>query len=436
MSIFYNFIKEYLGDAVSFKPSSGNGFQQGPYMDSDENIYAMLVLRNSGGLDHAVIYKCDAPVTENLFEEKRGINPKTNNAAENIHCASMFLDGTNLHVVTHIRTNDDTSGPAYEYSIFDTITDLWTLTQETLEVVSSGSARFANIQLRSDGDVLCFYNGNTDNVMGSPFFRAKIGRRETGTWTVDIEVSTAGKDEANMVPGVIQHSDSTNNRMHLFYNYRIGVVTTIHLSTYLNDNTFGVQHKIIDGGASQSSIWQAVSYNDGGTTKIRAVYNDEALGDDAPKVVEFDDADNPTLITRIIGEVAINTTGQQTLSIVFGEDLKKLFFLHINFAVEGRFLVKNESGVGNDVWNITDKFISGSASVFSLNTSITYTLNNLEMGGRVYVRDGELKFAFITDGKNTIDGPPLDERYVAYGEISLERSLVMNPLPFKHIIVR
>jgi len=92
----------------------------------------------------------------------------------------------------HIATDDDVFG-GYLYHKFDMSSDTWTVTDEVIEFTTDAPENtWISIAVRSDGDVIVAYVGDTDRVMGGDKERVDYARRESGSWTVGVALDAAG----------------------------------------------------------------------------------------------------------------------------------------------------------------------------------------------------------------------------------------------------
>lgn len=193
-------------------------------------------------------------------------------------------EGTDIHIA-FVEDNG-----RILYSVFDTTTDAWTIDREIVigapAAADVAPALSCSISVRSDGDVIILYNAESASI---PIVR--YARRESGTWTKDILVSDA--DSADWVGGVVVRGSS--DRMHFFFKnetnddaFQRTLTSTNVLETFPSAGDTSVvaldQHIFIPG----------ISYDDGGTQRIRCPYRDS---NSRISYAEFDSVDAPGAFT-------------------------------------------------------------------------------------------------------------------------------------------
>ena len=263
----------------------------GPFL-SGGSIYTVLL--NSLAPDFLEVHKATDPTDS--FTEQDIINKP--NLVNVVRSMWVFQDGTDLHIV-HQENATERLG----YTIFRMATDLWdgTVVDEEVEVPTGVTTILigTSIALRSDGDVIVLYAGSADIVHGSPHQRVDYARREGGSWTVGIAVDDGGVEDWIGSVIVIGSSD----RMHFFF--KDGINDDVFQRTLLSDNsleTFPSAGDLAVAGTEHVFV-PGISYDDGGTQRIRCPYED-ASGQIS--YAEFDSADAPGAFT-INANVGDNT---------------------------------------------------------------------------------------------------------------------------------
>ena len=103
-------------------------------------------------------------------------------------CLTCRMDSSNVIHIAWIENG----GQSLKYVQFSTSTDTFG-TVETVETLTSSPAySWCSMALRSDGDVILAYSGQTDKVMGGDKERVDYARREGGTWTAGLALDAAG----------------------------------------------------------------------------------------------------------------------------------------------------------------------------------------------------------------------------------------------------
>lgn len=286
---------------------------------------------------------------------------------------SMWVhqEGTDLHVATQ---EQNTSRVAY--SLFDMSSDTWdgTIVNEEVVVPSPASGVMGvSISVRSDGDVIILYQGSQDNVHGSDRHRVDYARREGGSWTTGIAVDNGGAVDwflGNVVRG-------SSDRMHFFFTddtnndaYQRTLTSANSLETFPSAGDSDVD-------PADHCFGRSVSYDDGGTQRVRAPYRDVSQ---QISLAEFDSADAPGAFT-VNADVTTND-----VSILVGTIIACMAVNgvdeHILFSESAtRDLFHNKDGG-------TDEEILDAVSVFRISCNI-------------YDRSGT-KLAYLYNDNNTI----------------------------------
>lgn len=311
------------------------------------------------------MYKADNDDPGDGFTEfDSGNHPGGTFVVDSAHAAQ---DGTDIYVI-----HGGVSG--IEFSIFSTSSDTWTVVAEEIIDTGAGYVAFNWIDYRGDGDILVAYQGDTEADMGNPYDRCYIGRREGTSWTVDIRPDDLGKITKDIQLSAAKIGDQIDDRFHVIY--AILDDSDLFVSTYLSDNSFDVSGQDINitTGVQVNNlhaISDIISFDDGGTTKIRGLFLDLATSD--LNAYKFDDDDVPT----INNEFDINSSGsvsRATLTLD-GTTQHSLFVRAVNA------ITHNETGEGDDTWGSDTTELSGL-------TTVVITAAN------VYSRGGDIKLGY------------------------------------------
>jgi hypothetical protein len=169
-----------------------------PYKSSAGNFYAVI---KSG----VVIVAKKATDPTDSWSTVGAPNP-----GSAVDLLSTVQDGDMIHAA---YTTDD--GSTYEYAAFNMATDSWTVKDEEIEDVTNVADQpWISIAVRSDGDVVVCYAGDTDANMGDTKERVDVNIRTSGTWGGPVALD-AGGDVHYGNPNVVKASDS--DRMHVIF---------------------------------------------------------------------------------------------------------------------------------------------------------------------------------------------------------------------------
>ena len=274
-------------------PTQNNYF--GPFL-SGGAFYTVLL--DSGDASIIEVHKATDP-TDSFAEQDSGDKPDLTNT-----CRSLWVYqlGTDLHIA-HQETTTGRVG----YSLFHMATDQWdgTFVNLLVEAPTNGptsNALGCSIAVRSDGDVIVLYAGDTDREMGNPYQRVDYGRKENGTFAnVGIAVGGTGATE-DWAGSVIVRGSS--DRMHFFFANRS--LNDGFQRTLQSDNTLESLPAAGDSSLDTNlnhPFGPGVSYDDSGTQRVRCPYSDSS---DKVSYAEFDSANAPGAFTPNV-DVSDNT---------------------------------------------------------------------------------------------------------------------------------
>lgn len=161
---------------------------QPPVKSSKGEFYCLVVSGNA--ID---AYKATDPTSS--FTVQDASNNPAKAGSSTFNAFTYVQAGDTLYGVNVVTTSSGDVG--YYHVKFYLDTDLWEQfggnSLETIELpTNSPTNPWASIAIRSDGDVIVAYAGDTDQVMGGKKERVDYGRREGGTWTVGLEIDAAG----------------------------------------------------------------------------------------------------------------------------------------------------------------------------------------------------------------------------------------------------
>jgi hypothetical protein len=383
------------------------GHRHGPFISSTGNVY---VLTLSGATNIQLnVWKATDPTSSFTAQDtsNRPVSGTGSGPCDSFSCVQ--LDDV---IAISWNYDDDNFGFGYRYSSFDMATDTYVLdggntsNQFDGNGVSTIKGR-QDVAYRSDTDVIVAYRGDNEGNMGVPYERIRLARRESGSWTINIDVLGRGKNTISEEACSIQIGDhDANDRMHILV---IDDADDLQYSTYLSDNTWGHQDTAIDASAAGSLTdvtgVGGVAFDDGGTNKVRMSYVD-ASGNH--KSIQFDDADapgTPTLSSDISSSaLALGSSGAATFYmhqiVVSGTTQYSLHVLDSNHDIS-----MAQTGEGDDTWGAdsVEKTLGTNTGYMSANV---YDRDGATVIGLFYEDDGQMYYDEI-DISAAVDLPPL-----------------------------
>ena len=287
-----------------------------------------------------------------------------------------------IHIVTSTAALTD-SAYAIKYHTFNMATDAWVITNEAVvspsTPLSTSACNHVGMAIRSDGDVIVLYNGNSAASMGSDYRRVYYARREGGTWTVDVGVDNGGADHWDASGVVLGSSD----RMHLFFlNDDLSDAYQRTLTSANSLEAFPSAYDTDISTVESTSIFSGVSYVSGANTKVRFPSTDATAN--TLNSVKLDSADAPTVS---IDSDITGATGQSA------------GFLDASFSVNGTTLwntfvnstddIYTQSNADDGGWTTPESFLVG--SILNLRTNI-YTRGSDVVLAIVYSISGAVNY--------------------------------------------
>lgn len=237
------------------------------------------------------------------------------------------------------------------YSKFSTSTDTWTIDREVVigEQSNLSPQRSVSISVRSDGDVIILYtksDGSNDRV--------SYARREGSTWTRDVQVDNAGSED--WYGGVVVRGSS--DRMHFFFKNNTNQDAFQRSLTSANALETFPSAGDTDVNTSTDHIFcPGMSYDDGGTQRIRCPYKDQLGG--RMSYAEFDSADAPGAFTvnldvidngvKVVSETSVSCSASD------GTDEYTIYSRSVN---DDLFLDKNDTPDTEVLGSVTGNRIS------------------------------------------------------------------------------
>lgn len=250
------------------------------------------------------VYVFGKGTTTNLIRAFKATDPTSSfsNVGSDVTVTStnaiIGLDAVQQGDLIHVVTTDGAAAATIDlrYHVFDMSSDSWTTSNETIvndySVVTLATAAHAKVNIRSDGDVIVLYNGPLVNISAADRETVYYARRESGSWTVNVEVSNAGAN-AWFAGGVVI---GANDRMHFFF---INDTTSdAYQRTLTSANaleTFPASYDTSINTTQISAMACGTSYDSSGTIKVR--YPQEDNTGVILLSAKLDSADAPTVST-------------------------------------------------------------------------------------------------------------------------------------------
>ncbi len=282
---------EDIGSAVGTHDLN-TGFV-GPYKSSGGDFYSLAFADTST----IGMFKSTDPGTAAWSEQDSGNNITVD---VGIHGMDSVQDGDTIHVAYASAV------AAYRYNSFSMSSDTWGTDELIVNPTDTGFLKdklSINIARRSDGDLVVLYNGTYENVHGTRFARVHYGIK-VSSWSVDTVVSGAGEEDwfgSMIVPG-------SSDRMHFFFNNR--PQADAYQRTLRSDDNMETLPSSFDTSVASTRAHHFVkgmSYDDGGTQKVRAPYEDVG---GKMSVAEMDSVDTPSIsVNTDVSDFGVSNNG-------------------------------------------------------------------------------------------------------------------------------
>ena len=373
----------------------------GPFKSSGGAFYT--VLEAATGPAAFGLYKATDP-TSSFSEQDSSNRPGFAAGGTSFASIWLFQDGDDIHV---IGMQTGTSNHAVLYARADMSSDAWVdvdTGDNDIQIELTGSTQSADactIAVRSDGDIVVVYQGDSEMLMGAEFERIDWNVSTDGgiNWAGPVSIDNGGKVDWTgcvIVPG-------KDDRMHVFFK---------------NDSAADAYQRRINSDDSLETFPSAfeatltahnypfgpgVSYDDGGTQRVRCPFYDNATGTRV-SVAKLDSQDTPSVsIDQAVDDsgnlpVAAGTVARVALAV----DSKNL-----------QLLWSGGGGVGadKDLYRDTNDDDAGWGTDTEELDGVT--LNHISP--KVYDRSGK-KLAFIYDDGGTVK---YNEIVLAAGDVNI-----------------
>lgn len=329
--------------------------------------------------------------TSSFTEQDSGNRPSLRGT---VAAASVwsFLKGTTIHV----SGQSSSTVKQVDYVAFDTSSDTW----GTIVTVDSNpggddgpNAVACSIAVEGTGsDIIIAYQGEADKDMGTSYATIDYAKSTDGgsSWT----------DNANSVAGVangVTHYTGpvivrgSSDRMHIFFMDDTG--NDGYQRTLRSDDTLETFPSAFDTtlGGAVYTFGPGISYDDGGTQKVRAPYHDGTSL--RASIVELDSADTPTVTTTAgVSDSAIDVNASSNATVAMANNGTDEHLLYAEDTTQDIFHdVNTGAGWGTDTEvldavtvthispNIYDR--SGTKLAYIYDDGGTVKYNEVDLGG-------------------------------------------------------
>lgn len=336
---------------------------QGPFL-SGGAVY--VIFKDSTDTSLIRVDKSSDPDTTAFAEQDATNHPDL--AATNLHIWAV-QDGTNLHIA-HAE-----SGGRVGYSLFDMSDDTWdaTIIDETVSTAPDATFGLGGVSVRSDGDVIVFYQGAEENVHGVKQ-RVDYARREGGSWTSDVALDGGGATDWYVGCAI----KGTSDRVHAFL--FDGTAQDGYERTLRSDNslsTIGAFDSDISNGTVNSPIGAGAAYDDGGTERIRAPYWDL---NGQVSVVKHNSEDSPTTSVDTDASDVDASAGLTHLRACLAADGTTLHMLYADDATDD---IQHDENADDAGWGTDDEELDAVSTGNTLSSAVYVSVSTVNSGDTV-----------------------------------------------------
>lgn len=281
-------------DSIYSAPSSASN-HPGPFRDGNGNLYVVVLFNHNLKMRKST----DGGSTWNDVDFAGRPNYGSGN---NLGAFAAVQDGTTIHVAAHWTfPGGKTQNVLVGYNTFHTsdagvTPDEWVIGSSGREVIGTfdvgdaadvTEAAGIEIAVRSDGDVIVFHPGSHNTDMGTEYFNLSYSRREGGSWTTDIALSTEADNQYH--PRAVM---APNDECHFTY-ARTGTAASF-AATIDSANSISTRVSYGGGGATQVQSGRPITWDNGGTQQILVGLYGGAVGDQVRRMQEDGSGDIAT----------------------------------------------------------------------------------------------------------------------------------------------
>lgn len=352
----------------------------GPFKAPNQAIYTLNWVTNTLDLN---VTKATDP-TSSFSTQDAANNPSS---APGGTSAWAYLSGSEIHIVVGGPDSGDTS---IHYHVFDTSSDTWTITNESIESgikdIATGN-QAVSVAVRSDGDVIVLYNGDPDNDMGTAYERVDYARKEVGSWTVGVDVGGTSPAAEDRLGGVLVRGSADN--MHFFWTKEstFGAAESFGVSlSGANSLSSQIQRGFQSAAAIAHNFCPGILFDDNGTLRIAApFYNADDDNLYIWRCTEVSGALNDLAASTQIGTSDVQTANATPIACAVVDGDGQMYAMWSGGGTGGvdQDLYRDDAAPAYTSW-------SGETEVIN-----TTTINRISCN--VYPRDGAIKLAFVYD---------------------------------------
>jgi hypothetical protein len=355
-----------------------NNYYCGPFKAPNQAIYVIAI---ASGANITVVKAADPTVS---FSEQDASNKPAVGSPQSVW---GYLSGSEIHIVGEVGFAG--GDPHLHYHVFDTASDTWTTVDEAVETLKDDpTAVSCSIAVRSDGDVIVLYNGDTDSDMGNPYDRVDYARREVSSWTVGIAVGATTPANLDRTGSVIVRGSADN--MHFFWVGPRGI-DELRARSLDASNSLSTE-RVLDlssADAGAHSWTPGIAWNDGGTWRVVLPTKDFSTFElVVVRWVESSGALAASPGTTVVGSPEDVRFTRQLCSSLDGDG--QMYVMWGGGGVSGadEDLYRDDAAPPYTTW-------SGETEVIDATTIEKISCN-------IYPRDGAIKLAFVYDEAGTI----------------------------------
>ena len=357
-----------------------------PFKSSAGNFYVIARTSDVVGID---AYKASDPTSSWTAQDT--VNNPT--AFTSYPLISSVQKGDVLYIASiNVNAVGDLS---LKYHEFNMAADTWSITEEAVDgLADDPTFPWASIAVRSDGDVVVVYAGDTDAVMGGAKERVDYNVRTTGTWGGPQALGVAAGDVHDGNPNCVL---GTNDFVHCVWQHTANVADppTAWTNTHgrsidpADDSLSTVKASSLDSGSDLLGEPNIVTYDDGGTqrisvsawvtaTQIQSSLFIEDVNDEIDFVNNF--AEVLTAERYVNGEVGIST------------------FVELSGDLHQLYAGGGTAGVDQDIYytKSTDNGTNWDAETEEIDA---ITVNYIS--ANIYVRGSDTVLAYVYDNAGT-----------------------------------
>jgi hypothetical protein len=282
--------------------------REGPFISSGGNVYVFCILDST---DTVAPFKATDPTSSFSIQTTWDVGTIT---IESLWCAQ---ESDVIHVVVQISAAG--SGSCY-YNSWNMADDTWSgvVTLEAFAAQDDVNRWACSIAVRSDGDLLAFYQSTRESIMGQDYQRISFqidtgsGFPGDGNGTQLTADADYGEEHLHQPVAVMGESDlchvffinaTLNDLVHNTISSTASVGTVENVDTAIQNLNYPVSN--------------AVYYDDSGTERIAVIYHDESFAVSLGRVT--DDA-TPDTVASVGDNDAGAFSGRSFLTCAVADD--------------------------------------------------------------------------------------------------------------------